>query len=254
LPLAGRRQVMQQLKIDGAADFDFSRSVEGFGAAVAYVMSSGMAKHPASTKPPTAANRDAAVHEQTSRIFLDSLVCESSGSLFALSDPVEGKFLLLSTNDAPTLARTPARQNACRASHRRRIRRQRTSSHSAITILLRHRRPRCPRFHSADHGRSWTVVETPLASGNASSGIFSIACHGRFLVAVAATTRNQRKPNQAAIYSQDSGATGISPRSSPAAIALRLRSLWQTLCGGRNNGMTSATTLACIGGTWTPST
>jgi len=30
-------------------------------------------------------------------------------------------------------------------------------------------------FHSADKGRTWTVSETPIAHGNASSGIFSIA-------------------------------------------------------------------------------
>jgi photosystem II stability/assembly factor-like uncharacterized protein len=37
-------------------------------------------------------------------------------------------------------------------------------------------------FHSPDRGATWSVVETPIAAGNASSGIFSIDCKaGRVL-------------------------------------------------------------------------
>ena len=198
----------QQLKIDGAADLDF-RDVEGFGAAVAYVMSSGDGEQSRIYKT-TDGGKSWTLQYTNKRpgYFLDSLVCESPARCFALSDPVEGKFLLLSTNDGQHWRELPRDKMPAA------LPTEGAFAASGTSIALCNNDiyfgtggPAARVFHSADHGRSWTVVETPMASGNASSGIFSIACHGHSLVAVGGDYKEPAKPNQAAIYSQDSGAT-----------------------------------------------
>jgi len=62
-------------------------------------------------------------------------------------------------------------------------------------------------FRSKDRGRSWTATETPIASGNASSGIFSIACHDGAVVAVGGDYKDQGAAKRVAVYSADSGKT-----------------------------------------------
>jgi hypothetical protein len=62
-------------------------------------------------------------------------------------------------------------------------------------------------FHSTDRGRSWTAAETPMANGNASSGIFGIACSGRHVVAVGGDYKNSESARRVAAYSDDRGKT-----------------------------------------------
>jgi photosystem II stability/assembly factor-like uncharacterized protein len=62
-------------------------------------------------------------------------------------------------------------------------------------------------FHSADRGRSWTAIETPMASGNASSGIFSLACHNRYVVAVGGDYKQPAEATKVAVYSKGAGAS-----------------------------------------------
>jgi photosystem II stability/assembly factor-like uncharacterized protein len=62
-------------------------------------------------------------------------------------------------------------------------------------------------FHSNDRGGSWIATETPIASGNASSGVFSIACEGDSLVAVGGDYKEPAKAMQVAAISKDSGKT-----------------------------------------------
>jgi photosystem II stability/assembly factor-like uncharacterized protein len=62
-------------------------------------------------------------------------------------------------------------------------------------------------FRSSDHGKSWTVSETPIAHGNASSGIFSIALHGDEEVAVGGDYKDPNRPDRVAAYSRDGGKT-----------------------------------------------
>jgi photosystem II stability/assembly factor-like uncharacterized protein len=64
-------------------------------------------------------------------------------------------------------------------------------------------------FHSKDRGQSWTATETPIASGNASSGIFSIACEDdpETILAVGGDYKNPNSTTQVAAWSHDSGAT-----------------------------------------------
>jgi len=62
-------------------------------------------------------------------------------------------------------------------------------------------------FHSADQGLSWKAVETPIAAGKASSGIFSIACSGTRVVVVGGDYKEPTNAKRVAAYSLDSGDT-----------------------------------------------
>jgi photosystem II stability/assembly factor-like uncharacterized protein len=61
-------------------------------------------------------------------------------------------------------------------------------------------------FHSSDKGRTWTVSETPLAHGNASSGIFSLAIRRNHrIIALGGDYKQPNKSDHAAAYSIDGG-------------------------------------------------
>jgi len=62
-------------------------------------------------------------------------------------------------------------------------------------------------FHSGDGGHSWSAADTPIATGNPSSGIFSVACGDFLVVAVGGDYKEPAAAKRAATYSKDSGAT-----------------------------------------------
>ena len=62
-------------------------------------------------------------------------------------------------------------------------------------------------FRSTDRGRTWTVAETPIASANASSGIFSITRIRNTVIAVGGDYKNPSRSDQVAAYSVDDGRT-----------------------------------------------
>jgi len=62
-------------------------------------------------------------------------------------------------------------------------------------------------FHSPDLGKTWTVSETPILSGKASAGIFSIACHDTYLVVVGGDFQDPTRAYRNAALSDDNGRT-----------------------------------------------
>jgi photosystem II stability/assembly factor-like uncharacterized protein len=111
--------------------------------------------------------------------FLDALRFWDARHGIAMSDPVGGKFLLLTTSDGgatwqeiPSESIPPALEGeggfaasgSCLAVY--------GASHAWV-VSGGARVARV--YHSADRGRTWTVHDTPLRAGVASAGIFSIA-------------------------------------------------------------------------------
>jgi photosystem II stability/assembly factor-like uncharacterized protein len=143
--------------------------------------------------------------------FLDSLACDSKTHCLALSDPVDGKFLVLSTDDGEHWKELPRDKMPIALPNEGAF----AASGTSIAI--------CDRgdntyfgtgggatariFHSGDHGRSWTAANTPIASGNPSSGIFSVACGGFLVVAVGGDYKEPGTAKRVAACSNDSGAT-----------------------------------------------
>jgi photosystem II stability/assembly factor-like uncharacterized protein len=206
----------QQLKVEGAADLDF-RDVEAFGASVAYVMSSGDGEQSRIYKTEEGGKSwTLQFRDMRPGFFLDSLACTSTAQCLALSDPVEGKFLVLATKDGQHWRELPRAKMPAALPGEGAF----AASGTAIAICgndiyFGTGGPAARVFHSPNRGRSWTATETPMAHGNASSGIFSLACHGRSLVAVGGDYKEPANASHVAIYSNDSGATWLLAAQQP---------------------------------------
>ncbi|MGD0417503.1 MAG: YCF48-related protein [Terriglobales bacterium] len=198
-----------RVNVAGGSDLDF-RDIEAFDADTAYVMSSGDGDKSRIYKTSDGGKTWILQYsDKRPGFFLDSLACDSKTHCLALSDPVDGKFVVLSTDDGEhwkelardTMPAALPTEGAFAASGTA------IALCSDKDIYFGTGGPGARIFHSGDRGRSWTAAETPMASGNASSGIFSVACHGRFIVAVGGDYKEPDGANRAAAYSTDSGAT-----------------------------------------------
>ena len=149
------------------------------------------------------------VHGPTEAFFLDALACTDDGHCFALSDPIDGKFLLLRTEDGEHWAEMArehmpealAKEGAFAASNSSLI----VNEHELYFATGGGAHARV--FHSPDLGKTWTVSETPVVSGKTSAGIFSLACHGRHLVAVGGDFEEPTRALRSAAVSDDGGET-----------------------------------------------
>jgi photosystem II stability/assembly factor-like uncharacterized protein len=199
----------QRLPVPGGEGLDF-RDIEAFSADLAYVMSSGERDQSRIYKT-TDGGRSWKLQYcgQRPGFFLDSLACDSPTHCVAISDPVDSKFLILLTGDGEhwqplsdhSMPAALPGEGAFAASG------------TAIAlcgpdIIFGTGGPAARLFRSSDGGQSWTVSKTPLAGGNASSGIFSIACGeaGRLLV-VGGDYKGSDRSDAVAAYSRDSGKT-----------------------------------------------
>jgi photosystem II stability/assembly factor-like uncharacterized protein len=199
-----------QLKVDGdsTAELDF-RDVEAFGADTAYVMSSGEGEKSRIYKTTDGGKSWKLQYtDKRSGFFLDSLACESRTHCFALSDPVDGRFLVLSTSDGRYWTELPRDKMPAALPAEGAFAASGTSiALCDDNIYFGTGGPAARVFRSDDRGRSWTAAETPMASGNASSGIFSLACSGRYVIAVGGDYKNPESAERVAAYSADYGKT-----------------------------------------------
>jgi photosystem II stability/assembly factor-like uncharacterized protein len=199
----------RQISVPDADGLDF-RDIEAFSADEAYVMSSGEGKKSRVYKTTDGGKTWKLQYSGTTPgFFLDSMACDSETHCVAVSDPVNDKFVVLSTHDGEHWSELPqdrmppalAKEGAFAASG------------TAIALCDRDGiyfgtgGPAARVFRSFDQGRSWTVSNTPIVSGSASSGIFSIACDGDDLVAVGGDYKNEESNKRVAIYSNDAGST-----------------------------------------------
>jgi photosystem II stability/assembly factor-like uncharacterized protein len=111
--------------------------------------------------------------------FLDAIRFWDARNGIAMSDPVDGRFLLLTTADGgeswqevPASALPPALEGEGGFA----------ASGSCLTVLghadawfASGGAAMARVYHSADRGRTWTVHDTPIRAGTASAGIFSVA-------------------------------------------------------------------------------
>lgn len=202
-------ETWKRLHVAGGDALDF-RGIVAFNATTAYVMSSGEGEKSRIYKTTDGGETWALQYTGNRKeIFLDSIACLSETRCYALSDPVDGKFLLLTTTDGQHWNPLPsdkmpaalpgegafAASNTCLLL-------------SGNEIFFGTGGPAARVFHSADKGRTWTVSETPIAHGNASSGIFSIARGGQNeLVVVGGDYQNSTRASAVAAYSLDGGKT-----------------------------------------------
>lgn len=199
----------ERLKVAGGETLDF-RGVQAFDENVAYVMSSGEGDKSRIYRT-TDGGKSWDLHYTDKRkdFFLDGIACISVTSCFALSDPVDGKFLLLHTNNGKQWKEMP------NAGMPAALTKEGSFAASNTTLLLYGKReiyfatggPAARVFHSTDLGKSWTVSETQVLSGKTSQGIFSLARSGDMVVAVGGDYTKPEQPERVAGYSLDRGKT-----------------------------------------------
>ncbi|PYT60974.1 MAG: hypothetical protein DMG35_10115 [Acidobacteria bacterium] len=174
----------KRLHVAGGEALDF-RGIVAFNASVAYVMSSGEGEKSRIYK--TTDGGETWKLQYTDRrkeFFLDAIACLSEKDCVALSDPIDGKFLLLKTTDGEQWSPLPS-DNIF------------GTGGSAARV-----------FRSWDRGHSWTVAETPIIHGNASSGIFSIgADENNRVIVLGGDYKEPNRSSGTAAYSLDGGKT-----------------------------------------------
>jgi photosystem II stability/assembly factor-like uncharacterized protein len=202
-------QSWQRLHVPGEENLDF-RGVVAFDAATAYVMSSGEGEKSRIYKTSDGGTTWALQYtDKRKEFFLDALKCVSEKECLALGDPIEGKFLLLRTEDGQhwsplpsgTMPKALAGEAAFAASNTSLL-------FGGPEILFGTGGGTIARlFHSRDRGRTWATHDAPIAAGNASSGIFSLARDGERILAVGGDYQEPDHSTRAAAYSADNGKT-----------------------------------------------
>jgi photosystem II stability/assembly factor-like uncharacterized protein len=166
----------KRLHVAGGDALDF-RGIVAFSASTAYVMSSGEGDKSRIYKTTDGGETWKLRHtDKRKEFFLDSIACFSEKECFALGDPINGKFLLLKTTDGEHWQLLPSENMPAALPKEGAF----AASNTCLAVSGNHiffvtGGPAARLFHSADLGRTWSVEETPIVHGNASSGIFSIA-------------------------------------------------------------------------------
>jgi photosystem II stability/assembly factor-like uncharacterized protein len=140
--------------------------------------------------------------------FLDALACD--GECYALSDPVDGKFVIVATHNYEEWKELPGDGMPAALPGEAAF----AASGSSLAVnddngmYFGTGGGKVARvFHSADRGKTWTAVETPIASGSASSGIFSISSTTYAVNVVGGDYKDPKRAYRVAASSKDHGKT-----------------------------------------------
>src|ERR1700719_2646347 len=166
----------KRVHVAGGDGLDF-RSIVAFDANMALVMSSGERDKSRIYKTVDGGvSWKLEFKDSRKAFFLDALACD--GECYALSDPVDGKFVIVGTHNYEDWKELPADGMPATLPGESAF----AASGTSLAInddngmYFGTGGGKAARvFHSADRGKTWSAVETPIASGSASSGIFSIS-------------------------------------------------------------------------------
>jgi photosystem II stability/assembly factor-like uncharacterized protein len=198
--------------VPGAEKLDF-RDIKAFGESTAYLLSAGPGDASRIYKTIDGGNSWNLQFKNPDRDgFFDAMAFWDSQNGLALSDPVEGQFRLIVTDDGgATWKRLPVNgglnalpnEGAFAASGSCLVK-QGSSDVWFCTGGARTARV----FHSANRGKEWSVSETPIMAGVDSAGIFSIAFRdGSNGIIVGGDYRQPNKTGATAAITSDGGKT-----------------------------------------------
>lgn len=199
-----------RLYVPGGDELDF-RGIVAFSDSLAYVLSSGEGGKSRIYKTIDGGKTwKLEFSDHRKEFFLDSLACRSEKECLALGDPINGRFLLLETTDGEHWNPLPSEQRPAALPGEGAF----AASNTCLAlagdkdIFFSTGGPVARVFHSNDRGLVWTAAETPVAHGNASSGIFSIASDdNHHVIVVGGDYQETSQAGLAAAYSLDGGKT-----------------------------------------------
>jgi photosystem II stability/assembly factor-like uncharacterized protein len=168
----------QAAKVPEADSLDF-RDVEAFDANTAYLLSIGAGPQSRIYKTHNGGrNWILQFKNSNAKAFFDAMAFWDQNNGIALSDPVDGHFLLIRTSDGgKTWQEVPARNLPAALPNEAAF----AASGTCLTVQGRRHvwfatgGGAARVFRSTDRGATWAVASTPIRSDNASSGIFSIS-------------------------------------------------------------------------------
>jgi photosystem II stability/assembly factor-like uncharacterized protein len=186
------------------------RGIAAFDSKLAYVMSVGLGEKSRIYKTTDGGETwKLQYSDKRKDFFLDTIACLSRTRCFALGDPIDGKFVILFMEDGEHWKKLPSEKMPAALPEEGAF----AASGSCIivdgeNIYFGTGSPAARVFHSPDLGRTWTVTETPIASGKPTAGIFSLnAGSGATLFAVGGDYNDPSRSDRVAAYSRDQGKT-----------------------------------------------
>lgn len=217
----------KRLHVAGGDPLDF-RSIVALDAKTTFVMSSGEGDKSRIYKTIDGGQNWKLEYTDTRKsFFLDALVCDRD--CYALSDPVDGKFILVRGENGENWKEIPGDGMPGALPGEGAF----AASGSALAmdndgdLYFGTGGGKAARvFHSPNFGKTWSVVETPVASGNASSGIFSVALDAGSLIAVGGDYKDPKRTDRVAAYSQDGGKTWTLAAQQPGGYRSAVASLY----------------------------
>lgn len=165
------------MTVPGAEKLDF-RDIEASDANTAYVLSIGNGDSSRIYKTTDGGESwRMQFRNENEKAFYDAIACWDKNNCIAMSDPVDGKYVLIATSDGETwkpldtskMPPTKDAEAAFAASGTCLI----TQGRNNVFLVSGGGDARV--FRSQDRGRTWSVAETPIVKGSQGSGIFSIA-------------------------------------------------------------------------------
>jgi len=215
-------------RVPGADSLDF-RDVEALDAQTAWLLSSGEGRQSRIYRTTNAGQQwTLQFQNENPEAFFDAIAFSDASHGIALSDPVDGRFLLITTtNGGMTWAPIDAAMPAALSNE--------TAFAASGTCLVVEGQShvwfgtggavRARVFRSADRGRTWSVSDTPLLAGAESAGIFSLVFRDeRNGVAIGGDYKKPEATGRNCAFTQDGGATwhnrdGRIPRGFRSAVA-----------------------------------
>jgi len=209
----------EKVGVAGAEGLDF-RDIQAFDEKNAFVLSAGPGEQSRIYR-----TSDRGRHWQLQftnkepKAFYDCFAFWDKVHGIALSDSVEGKFPLLSTSDGKSWSSLKPRQLPAAMPNEGAF----AASGTCVATFGKNDAwfvtggPGARVFHSSDRGKAWTAAETPLQSGAASQGIFSVAFWSRQSgVVVGGDYKDPGNKNKNAAFTSDGGKTWELATKSPA--------------------------------------
>jgi photosystem II stability/assembly factor-like uncharacterized protein len=210
LKSADSGKTWKQLHVEGGDKLDF-RGIRAVDGQTAYVMSSGDGENSRIYKTTDGGESWSQQYtDKRPKFFLDGLVCFSATHCVALSDPVDGKFVIVGTQNGKDWKELPRdhmpgalpNEGAFAASN------SVLTAYGSKDLYLASGGASAARvFHSVDAGLTWTVSETPILAGDPACGIFSITRAENTIVIVGGNYTKATLIDRVAAYSSDQGAT-----------------------------------------------
>lgn len=195
------------MKVPGAEELDF-RDIEAFGEKTAFVLSIGNGAASRIYKTSDGGETwKLQFTNDTEAAFFDSIAFWDEKHGIAQSDPVDGRYVLYTTEDGESWKRIPAESSPQAKEGEAAFAASGTCvvSHGRNGVFLITGGTDARVLFSGDRGRTWSSSKAPLISGESATGIFGIAMRGNKGVIVGGDYTKPDHNDSNIAYSTDGG-------------------------------------------------